>query len=58
VINRNINFTDIFQQHFNFCAFRRNVGQPSAFLLRTEQIFKKAAYAVPKQATEICIQGG
>ncbi|MGP0127833.1 MAG: 7,8-didemethyl-8-hydroxy-5-deazariboflavin synthase subunit CofH [cyanobacterium endosymbiont of Rhopalodia musculus] len=58
VINCNINFTNICEQHCNFCAFRRDTGQTGAFWLRTDQILAKAAYAVQKQATEICIQGG
>ncbi|BBA80192.1 hypothetical protein RGRSB_1810 [cyanobacterium endosymbiont of Rhopalodia gibberula] len=58
VINCNINFTNICEQHCNFCAFRRDAEQTGAFWLRTDQILEKAAYAVQKQATEICIQGG
>lgn len=58
VINCNINFTNICEQHCNFCAFRRDAGQKGAFWLKTDQILEKAAYAVKKQATEICIQGG
>ncbi|WP_267384215.1 7,8-didemethyl-8-hydroxy-5-deazariboflavin synthase subunit CofH [Cyanobacterium sp. uoEpiScrs1] len=58
VINCNINFTNICEQHCNFCAFRRNEGQIGAFWLRTDQILEKAAYAFKKKATEICIQGG
>ncbi len=58
VINRNINFTNICEQHCNFCAFRRDEGQAGAFWLSIEQIIEKAADAVQKQATEICMQGG
>ena len=58
IINRNINFTNICEQHCNFCAFRRDAGDDGAFWLNTEQIIKKAAEAVKKGATEICMQGG
>ncbi|WP_013322922.1 7,8-didemethyl-8-hydroxy-5-deazariboflavin synthase subunit CofH [Gloeothece verrucosa] len=58
VINRNINFTNICEQHCNFCAFRRDEGQEGAFWLNTEQIFAKTAEAVQRGATEICMQGG
>ncbi|ACK69877.1 Radical SAM domain protein [Gloeothece citriformis PCC 7424] len=58
VINRNINFTNICEQHCNFCAFRRDEGQDGAFWLNTEQILEKTAEAVAKGATEICMQGG
>ena len=58
VINRNINFTNICEQHCSFCAFRRDEGQEGAFWLNTTQILEKAADAVKRKATEICMQGG
>jgi 5-amino-6-(D-ribitylamino)uracil---L-tyrosine 4-hydroxyphenyl transferase len=58
VINRNINFTNICEQHCSFCAFRRDEGTEGAFWLSTEQILAKAADAVALCATEICMQGG
>ncbi len=58
VVNRNINFTNICEQHCNFCAFRRDEGEGGAFWLNTGQIIEKAADAVQRGATEICLQGG
>jgi FO synthase subunit 2 len=58
VINRNINFTNICEQHCSFCAFRRDEGETGAFWLATEQILAKAQVAVQEGATEICMQGG
>ncbi len=58
VINRNINFTNICEQHCNFCAFRRDENQVGAFWLDNTQILEKANDAVQRQATEICMQGG
>ncbi len=58
VINRNINFTNICEQHCSFCAFRRDEGSDGAFWLNTEQILAKATEAVALGATEICMQGG
>ena len=58
VINRNINYTNICEQHCSFCAFRRDVGQDGAFWLDWEQIQEKATDAVERGATEICMQGG
>ena len=58
VVNRNINFTNICEQHCNFCAFRRDSGQEGAFWLNTGQIIEKSADAVERGATEICMQGG
>jgi 5-amino-6-(D-ribitylamino)uracil---L-tyrosine 4-hydroxyphenyl transferase len=58
VINRNINFTNICEQHCSFCAFRRDEATDGAFWLNTEEILAKAADAVALSATEICMQGG
>jgi 5-amino-6-(D-ribitylamino)uracil---L-tyrosine 4-hydroxyphenyl transferase len=58
VINRNINFTNICEQHCSFCAFRRDAGAEGAFWLSNDQILAKAQDAVDKGATEICMQGG
>ena len=58
IINRNINFTNICEQHCSFCAFRRDADEEGSFWLNTEQILAKAADAVAKGATEICMQGG
>ena len=58
VINRNINFTNICEQHCSFCAFRRDANESGSFWLNTEQIIDKAAEAIGIGATEICMQGG
>lgn len=58
IINRNINFTNICEQHCSFCAFRRDAGEPGAYWLGIEQILEKATDAVNRGATEICMQGG
>ncbi len=58
VINRNINFTNICEQHCSFCAFRRDAGQDGAYWLDWGQIREKATDAVRRGATEICMQGG
>jgi FO synthase subunit 2 len=58
VVNRNLNFTNICEQHCNFCAFRRDEAEEGAFWLDLEQILAKAADGVQRGATEICMQGG
>lgn len=58
VINRNINFTNICQQHCSFCAFRRDPGKDGAYWLDWKQIQAKVADACQRGATEICMQGG
>jgi 5-amino-6-(D-ribitylamino)uracil---L-tyrosine 4-hydroxyphenyl transferase len=58
VVNRNINFTNICEQHCSFCAFRRDEGEAGAYWLDFAQISAKARDAVDLGATEICMQGG
>jgi len=58
VINRNINFTNICEQHCSFCAFRRDEGETGAYWLDLNQILEKTTDAVNRSATEICMQGG
>ena len=58
IVNRNINYTNICEQHCSFCAFRRDEGEDGAYWLGFEKILEKAADAVSQQATEICMQGG
>ncbi|MGF1568134.1 MAG: 7,8-didemethyl-8-hydroxy-5-deazariboflavin synthase subunit CofH [Nodosilinea sp.] len=58
VINRNINYTNICEQHCSFCAFRRDPGAEGAYWLDFDPILEKATEAVAQGATEICMQGG
>jgi 5-amino-6-(D-ribitylamino)uracil---L-tyrosine 4-hydroxyphenyl transferase len=58
VVNRNINFTNICEQHCSFCAFRRDAQEDGAYWLDVDLILEKAADAVKYGATEICMQGG
>lgn len=58
IINRNINFTNICEQHCSFCAFRRDSAAEGAYWLDWMPIQEKARDAVQQGATEICMQGG
>jgi 5-amino-6-(D-ribitylamino)uracil---L-tyrosine 4-hydroxyphenyl transferase len=58
VINRNLNYTNICEQHCSFCAFRRDSDQAGAYWLDWGVILEKAADGVQRGATEICMQGG
>ncbi len=58
IINRNINFTNICEQHCSFCAFRRDEGESEAYWLDEATILSKTTDAVQRGATEICMQGG
>lgn len=58
VVNRNINYTNICEQHCGFCAFRRDADQSGAYWTDWGGILAKATDAVERGATEICMQGG
>ncbi|BFM40007.1 7,8-didemethyl-8-hydroxy-5-deazariboflavin synthase subunit CofH [Synechocystis sp. LKSZ1] len=58
VVNRNLNFTNICEQHCSFCAFRRDAEDSGAFWLTPAQILAKVEDAITQGATEICMQGG
>ncbi len=58
VVNRNINYTNICEQHCSFCAFRRDRGDEGAYWLDFAPMVEKATEAIALGATEICMQGG
>ncbi|WP_121970765.1 7,8-didemethyl-8-hydroxy-5-deazariboflavin synthase subunit CofH [Leptolyngbya sp. BC1307] len=58
VLNRNINYTNICEQHCSFCAFRRDANQPGAYWVDWSGILEKATEAATLGATEVCMQGG
>ncbi|PSN18196.1 7,8-didemethyl-8-hydroxy-5-deazariboflavin synthase subunit CofH [filamentous cyanobacterium CCP5] len=58
IVNRNINYTNICEQHCSFCAFRRDAPQDGAYWLDWGVMLEKAAAAAALGATEICMQGG
>ena len=58
VLNRNINYTNICEQHCSFCAFRRDAGQAGAYWVDWSGILEKAKEAADLGATEVCMQGG
>lgn len=58
VLNRNINYTNICEQHCSFCAFRRDADQAGAYWVDWQGILEKAREAAQLGATEICMQGG
>ncbi|MEL6555627.1 MAG: 7,8-didemethyl-8-hydroxy-5-deazariboflavin synthase subunit CofH [Cyanobacteria bacterium J06621_11] len=58
VLNRNINYTNICEQHCSFCAFRRDADQAGAYWVDWSGILEKASEAASLGATEICMQGG
>ncbi len=61
VINRNINYTNICLYRCGFCAFSKGTAKTlrgPAYRLDLEEIGHRAAEAVTRGATEVCLQGG
>ncbi len=62
VVNRNINYTNICYYKCQFCAFSKGKmsedlrGKPE--LLSIAEVVERAAEAVARGATEVCMQGG
>lgn len=61
VVNRNINYTNICLYKCAFCAFSKGSSRAErgpAYRLDLEEIGRRAAEAVERGATEVCLQGG
>ncbi|MDB5702740.1 MAG: fbiC, partial [Sphingomonadales bacterium] len=61
VVNRNINYTNICLYHCGFCAFSKGSTKAErgpAYRLDYAEIGRRAAEAVQRGATEVCLQGG
>ena len=58
VVNRNLNFTNVCIVGCAFCGFGRGPHSPDAYFHSPESLAAKAAEAVERGATEVCIQGG
>ena len=61
VVNRNINYTNICSYKCGFCAFSKGGTKDlrgPAYKLDFDEIGRRAAEAVERGATEVCLQGG
>lgn len=61
VINRNINYTNICLYKCGFCAFSKGSTRAErgpAYRLDLAEVGRRAAEAVSRGATEVCLQGG
>lgn len=61
VVNRNINYTNICLYKCGFCAFSKGSTRAErgpAYRLDLEEVGRRAAEAVERGATEVCLQGG
>ena len=61
VVNRNINYTNMCLYRCTFCAFSKGGAKDlrgPAYVLPDEEVGRRAAEAVERGATEVCMQGG
>ncbi len=61
VVNRNINYTNICLYKCGFCAFSKGSTKAErgpAYRLDLAEVGRRAAEAVARGATEVCLQGG
>jgi len=61
VVNRNINYTNICLYKCGFCAFSKGSARQMrgpAYRLDMAEVSRRAAEAVQRGATELCLQGG
>ena len=61
VVNRNINYTNICLYKCSFCAFSKGSNKDMrgpAYLIDEHEVAYRAAEAVERGATEVCLQGG
>lgn len=58
VIDRNINYTNVCNQHCSFCAFHRPPGDPTGFVLSAESLREKCRETRELGGTGVLLQGG
>jgi FO synthase len=61
VVNRNINYTNMCLYRCGFCAFSKGTAKDlrgPAYRLDLDEVARRAAEAVVRGATEVCLQGG
>jgi cyclic dehypoxanthinyl futalosine synthase len=58
IIDRNINYTNVCKEFCTFCAFYRVKGDPEAYVLSDELIYRKIEETLALGGTGILMQGG
>jgi cyclic dehypoxanthinyl futalosine synthase len=58
IIDRNINYTNICVSGCRFCAFHCSPGDPAAYVLTREEIYRKIQGTLDLGGTAIMMQGG
>lgn len=57
-IDRNINYTNICTSGCRFCAFSRRLGQPDAYVIEPDELYRKIEETIALGGNQILLQGG
>ncbi len=57
-IDRNINYTNICTSGCRFCAFSRKQGDPDAYLIENDELYRKIEETIALGGNQILLQGG
>jgi cyclic dehypoxanthinyl futalosine synthase len=57
-VDRNINYTNICTSGCRFCAFSRKIGDPDAYVISREELYRKIAETIALGGNQILLQGG
>ena len=58
IIDRNVNYTNVFVAKCNFCAFYRDVGSPDGYVLGFDELFRKIDETIAVGGVQLLLQGG
>lgn len=57
-IDRNINYTNICTSGCRFCAFSRKLGEPDAYVIEPDELYRKIDETIALGGSQILLQGG
>ncbi|MBF0520133.1 MAG: dehypoxanthine futalosine cyclase [Nitrospirae bacterium] len=58
IVDRNINYTNVCVNECSFCLFFKKLGDPAAYIISDEELFKKIEETIACEGTQILLQGG
>src|SRR5205809_5524822 len=58
IIDRNVNYTNVYVAKCNFCAFYRPVGSSEGYVLGFEELFRKIDETIAVGGVQLLLQGG
>ena len=58
IIDRNVNYTNVWVAKCNFCAFYRPVASPDGYVLGFDELFRKIDETIAVGGVQVLLQGG